>query len=411
MINVQTLGMLLRTLQSGEAPGRGAVPLQPLAPTQSVKPIAPEGAQTPRSGAFDSARSEPGKSDPRTPGTPAAPRSSSGPPPRGAIVEPAGAGAQPQRAPEVSAVVTLGLAAAAEPAAQVSTGSPAPAAANAASTPTPAVPAAEANRAAIAVAAPGPPAAAALSLSPTAQLVDTLLRLPGGRPIVPASPLVPAPDVPPEVLAGALQRSIADSGLFYESHLARWVVNRHPAAALRQEPQATWPAPPAPATVGAAPDTIQPPLPAVATLPLADTEPAAASPATAAPAASAGASVPDAAPALVRAQLDVLETGQILWRGDLWQGQPATLEIHEEDAGRDPGAPPAWNTRLALTLPGLGPVEARLSLAGTRIQLRLVAADEARAAPLTAALPELAAALSARGLEVAPIRVDHERPR
>ena len=109
------------------------------------------------------------------------------------------------------------------------------------------------------------------------------------------------------------------------------------------------------------------------------------------------AGLPDAAPALVRQQLDVLETGQILWRGDLWPGQRAAIEIVEDDASRDPRQPPAWRTRLALTLPGLGAVEARLALAGTRLHLHLVAADTTRATVLRDALPELAAALAARG--------------
>jgi len=52
-----------------------------------------------------------------------------------------------------------------------------------------------------------------------------------------------------------------------------------------------------------------------------------------------------------------------------------------------------------------------MTLAGTRLEVSLVAADEARAVPLTAALPELASALAARGLEIAPIRLDHGRHR
>ena len=119
------------------------------------------------------------------------------------------------------------------------------------------------------------------------------------------------------------------------------------------------------------------------------------------------AGLPDAAPALVRQQLDVLETGQILWRGDLWPGQRAAIEIVEDDASHDPRQPPAWRTRLALTLPGLGAVEARLALAGTRVHLHLVAADTTRATVLRDALPELAAALAARGLDVAPVTLDH----
>ncbi|MBK9702954.1 MAG: flagellar hook-length control protein FliK [Betaproteobacteria bacterium] len=128
---------------------------------------------------------------------------------------------------------------------------------------------------------------------------------------------------------------------------------------------------------------------------------------TALPTPEATAGVPDAAPALVRQQLDVLETGQILWRGDLWQGQPATIEIAEDEAGTDPGQAAVWRTRLALTLPGLGAFEARLALSGQRLHLHLVAADATGATALRDALPALAAALAARALDLAPVRLHH----
>jgi len=420
MINVQTLGMLLRTLQAGEVPGRGAVPLQPLAPAQSVKPISPEGAESQRPGAFDAGRGEPGRRDAATAGSTAAPRSDAPQTSRGpaGLLAAAGPGATaggavlPSRPADASAVVTLASLATAAPVAQSPVEPAALPATASAATPAPAAATGVATPAALPATTATLRTGASLSLSPTAQFVDTLLRLPGGRPIVPASPLVPAPGVAPEVLARALQHSIVGSGLFYESHLARWVGHRHPDSALRQEPQAAWPASPGPATAG--PATAPAPWPAMAALPSPepDAPPSgAATPAAATGAASTGTGIPDAAPALVRAQLDLLETGQILWRGDLWHGQPATIEVREEDAGRDSATQPAWHTRLAVTLPGLGAVEARMTLAGTRLEVSLVAADEARAVPLTAALPELASALAARGLEIAPIRLDHGRHR
>ena len=440
MINVQTLGMLLRTLHTGEAPGRGAVPLQPLAPAQAVKPIAPEGAQSQRPGAFDPGRSEPGQRDAPTHGATTAPKAGADAASRAATrlptapsagatpgVSPTGrpegehrsaqhegnpVGTLPPRSADASAVVTLASLESTPPiASSPNTAVALPATASTA-TPVATTTSTAAPTTMPPTAAPGTPTGASLSLSPTAQFVDTLLRLPGGRPIVPAAPLVPAPGGAPEALARALQHSIVASGLFYESHLARWVGHRLPDSALRQEPQAAWPAPPA--ATGASPAAAPAPWLAPAGLPLPDPDaplPAASTPAATTPPAPTGTGVPDGAPALVRAQLDLLETGQILWRGDLWHGQPATIEVREDNAGRDPGTLPAWHTRLAVTLPGLGAVEARIALAGTRIHVSLVAADEARAAPLDAALPELAAALAARGLDVAPIRIDHGHAR
>jgi hypothetical protein len=399
MINVQTLGTLLRTLQSGELAGRGVAPLQPLAPTQAVKAITPEGAQS--AGARD-----PGQGELRPPAGTAA---HSAPAAANARREPSLALPQPRTgalplAPPLPA-------AAADPSAVVILGGTEQ---GAAARLTPAGPATTAPATAtpptVASAPPGTtPPASSLSLSPAAQLVDTLTRLPGGRPIQASAPLLPAPAAAPEVLARALQHSIVASGLFYESHLARWTLQRHPEPALRAEPQAAWPpmpqpttSPPPPGSGAAAPGLA--PLPAQDAEVLLGSTPSATTTTVGMPGA---AGLPDAAPALVRQQLDVLETGQILWRGDLWPGQRAAIEIAEDDPNHDPRQPPAWRTRLALTLPGLGAVEARLALAGTRVHLHLVAADGTREAALRNALPELAAALAARGLDVAPVRLDH----
>jgi len=433
MINVQTLGMLLRTLQAGEVPGRGAVPLQPLSPAQAVKPISPEGAQSQRPGAFDPGRSEPRLRDAANPGATTTPKAdatrlpataSAGATPgvsptgrpegeyRSAQHEGIPVGTLPPRSVDASAVVTLASLESTPPVASSPTKPVALPATASTATPVATTTSTAAPTTMPPTAALSTPTGASLSLSPTAQLVDTLLRLPGGRPIVPAAPLVPAPGGAPEVLARALQHSIVASGLFYESHLARWVGHRLPAGALRQEPQAAWPAPPAASAASPAAAPAPWPPPAALASPEPDAPlPAASTPAATTASAPTGTSVPDAAPPLVRAQLDLLETGQILWRGDLWHGQPATIEVREEEAGRDPGALPAWHTRLAVTLPGLGAVEARMALSGTRIHVSLVAADEARAAHLADALPELAAALTARGLDIAPIRVDHGRTR
>jgi hypothetical protein len=399
MINVQTLGTLLRTLQSGELAGRGVASLQPLAPTQAVKAITPEGAQS--AGARD-----PGQGELRPP---AGTATRSGPLAANAQREPSPALSQartgalplasplPATAADPSAIVVLG-GNEQGPAARLAPAGPATAA------PATAIPPAPAS------ATPGTvPSASSLSLSPAAQLVDTLTRLPGGRPIRAPTPLLPAPAAAPEALARALQHSIVASGLFYESHLARWTLQRHPEPALRAEPQAAWPPAPQPATSPPPPGSDAAPA-GRAPLPAQDAEVLLASTpsATTTVAGTPGAAgLPDAAPALVRQQLDVLETGQILWRGDLWPGQRAAIEIAEDDPSHDPRQPPAWRTRLALTLPGLGAVEARLALAGTRVHLHLVAADRTRATVLRDALPELAAALAARGLDVAPVTLDH----
>jgi hypothetical protein len=113
---------------------------------------------------------------------------------------------------------------------------------------------------------------------------------------------------------------------------------------------------------------------------------------------------------VVRQQLDTLTSQQLLWRGELWPGQPLDWEI-EEHAQRarseDPHAP-SWTSELRLSLPRLGSIKACLGLAGNRIVIRLAAADLASAHALSAASDELSAALDASGIGVDALQVRHD---
>ena len=407
IINVQTLGTLLRSLQAGETAGRPG-PLLPLAPTQAVKPVSSEDSTSQQAGAHDPGAGDAGSSarasqpvvDPRLRGRaapPELPTARQGQTERVAL--PPGKALDPAVVVNIaSAPLDLADAAGSAPAAgtlpasqlgrapnttvQATSAAPAPAAPAASST----TPAAQ-------------PGAASLRLSGAAQLVDVLARLPGGDPIRGAAPLTTG--VPtPEALATGLAQSIARSGVFYESHLAGWALQRLPEAQLRLEPQASWPAAAVP--VGAEGEAMVAPLAA----PLANPEPGVPPTSSAAAAPAPGllpATVPEGAPALVRQQLDVLETGQVLWRGDVWPGQPAQIEIAEERGGTAPDALPVWRTRLVLALPALGGVEASLALAGNRLQLGFSVTEHDSAALLAAELPALVGALAARAFEVAPV--------
>lgn len=76
--------------------------------------------------------------------------------------------------------------------------------------------------------------------SPTARTIaDLLLRFPAPPSAVrPAAPLMPPGESPSaDALAQRLEGSIRHSGLFHESHLARWYRGELPRAALTQDPQ------------------------------------------------------------------------------------------------------------------------------------------------------------------------------
>jgi len=80
------------------------------------------------------------------------------------------------------------------------------------------------------------------------------------------------------------------------------------------------------------------------------------------------------------------------------------LRIEREAGGQDEARPsPSWTLWLALDVPGLGPLQARVSLHGDGVGVALWAEREASARRLGAALDQLEARLRAAGLTVAAL--------
>ncbi|WPH19565.1 flagellar hook-length control protein FliK [Variovorax paradoxus] len=138
--------------------------------------------------------------------------------------------------------------------------------------------------------------------------------------------------------------------------------------------------------------------------------------------ASARAAVPAAAElihpqtaALVHQQLDLLATAVFRWSGQAWPDVPMAWSIHEEteqpgDApegrGDDRGTPlRRWTTTVSLTLPKLGAVDLRLSLAGEMVQAHLAVSEAATLARLRSDGGELAPRLEAAGLRLQDLQI------
>ncbi|WP_322088533.1 flagellar hook-length control protein FliK [Burkholderia sp. BCC1999] len=275
-----------------------------------------------------------------------------------------------------------------------------------------------------------------------------------------------AAPLPVAALRAALAQAVSESGLFYESHLAQWLAGQRPLAALMREPQARLTAALAPADRDALPpgatdllDELlaqRPPLPATARAAAQPGTPAqggapARDPAQAMPAAARqGASLPGdtadplgahadtrwtparadlaaassdpqaqtlatvhpAAIPIVRQQLDALATDQFRWTGEAWPGARLdwTIEPDEpgnrgqRDGGDDAGDGIAWRTRLTLTLPSLGTVDAELVLNGTQLVARL-RANQTGADRLTRNEAALRQRLEGSGLKVGGLSI------
>lgn len=281
----------------------------------------------------------------------------------------------------------------------------------------------------------------------------------------------PAPPLPATLLAGMLARTVADSGLFYENHIALWLGGQRSLASLSNEPQArvdksasglpsrSFAQPAAAAAEVWIDETLLPPtFAADAANPMNSARPVP-TPQTPQQAAALAASVREmpasvfssAAPAssgastgtqssvahvhdsavqaalasgihpstipLVRQQLDVLASDQFRWSGEAWPGakfewqiQPQNQGPQERDAHQDGGsidAHRAWHTRVTLTLPTLGNVDADLVLTGNQLVVRMNA-SEGGAARLAADGDHFRQQIDAAGLQLAGLTV---RPR
>ncbi|PHP88924.1 flagellar hook-length control protein FliK [Burkholderia sp. AU18528] len=120
-----------------------------------------------------------------------------------------------------------------------------------------------------------------------------------------------------------------------------------------------------------------------------------------------------AAVPLVRQQLDALATDQFRWTGEAWPGARLDWTIEPDEPGHraprgggddDTGDGIAWRTRLTLTLPSLGTVDAELVLNGAQLVARL-RANQTGADRLTRNEAALRQRLEGSGLKVGGLSI------
>jgi hypothetical protein len=257
---------------------------------------------------------------------------------------------------------------------------------------------------------PAAPSGAGGTLSATGRFIAHLLE--AAPPSVPA-PSRPVLERPPSAAADLperLARTVEDSGLFYESHQRHWVEGGYPLERLRQEPQARLARSRASAAGDPDPQPAKAPAhpggldePAQTGVPTADgalSRGSAAHSSLPPPAAESAqhALEPEQA-ALVRQQLEILAGRPIAWSGEIWPGQPARweIEVEDRDAQHD-GEAREWTTTLALDMPALGAIGARLTFDAAGVRIRLSVQDGQSLRSMRAALPQLAEALANAGM-------------
>jgi len=240
-------------------------------------------------------------------------------------------------------------------------------------------------------------AADAPQLSKTARMLSEIMQRVPERALptlTPPGPLLSQAAAAPAELALALRTALVRSGLFYESHLANWVAGQDSLDGLMQEPQnrqvaeftrsAT-----ATATAIALPD-------ATGTV---DPKPA------------------NPMHTLLTQQLQVLESPQLAWRGELWPGQLLEWQIRQ---GIDPQADEpngalahedkaGWESHLKLTLPQLGTLNVIIKLdAQQAFSIRMVPAQPETETLLQKNQLQLVEQLAAAGCTLQSVKVEHD---
>ena len=166
--------------------------------------------------------------------------------------------------------------------------------------------------------------------------------------------------------------------MFYESHQKAWVDGRLSLDELKQEPQARLAA-------------------ASQAAPEGGTAKAAVTPETG---------------HLVQRQLDTLEQRQFMYTGQAWPGQLVQWQIQPEESGEREGNGKqemrAWHTSLAMSLPALGGLAARLRMVGNQVQLTFDTDNPEAAALIEQYRQQLAGSMEAAGLALASLQVRHE---
>ena len=289
------------------------------------------------------------------------------------------------------------------------------------------------------------------SLSTAGKVIGNLLTpLEGeGKQAAPAAlnrsqPLVETMPKTAADLVPVLKQALTQSGMFYEAHQARWVSGELPTTALLQEPQGKLSPAPLNApefinrsssfTSDSAGKNIPPDAPLRSPLS------AASSPstdgltqlppkeATDKPSLTADASanlksglttnenpVARELVPLVQQQLNGLATQNFVWQGQIWPGQPMWWEISgdpESKPSQDNEQASQWQTRLKLDLPALGGVDVTLRLgAGGTLAISASATKPASEALLRENGQALREQLSAAGLTLTQLRVDHGQTR
>ena len=207
-----------------------------------------------------------------------------------------------------------------------------------------------------------------------------------------------------------LRRGVRESGMFYESHLARWFSGDYSLEDIFKEPQGAL-SPFKQSAIAAKPaidggkENILSGLAKNISMSAMETAFKKAGDAR-----DSDRGIDERCLPLVRDQLETLRSGQLILRGEFFAGQPFEWRVSEREAGHksaDAGERD-WNTTIKVNLPRLGAVTAKLSLNSNKVAIDLQTDNPASCAVFDQGRELLAEQLQAAGLEPGTIGIHHE---
>lgn len=188
----------------------------------------------------------------------------------------------------------------------------------------------------------------------------------------PLEPLLEDPAEGSTLLAARLQEAVAQSGLFYEAHLAQWAAGGMQLKELLKEPQGKL----------------------SSSAPGKEGEKAAARE-------NSGYADQTTLP-LIKEQLNLLNSGMLCWRGEAWPGQGMELTVTGRDAATDQESIEA---ALSLTLQHLGGIKANIRFTPEGLELGFVCDQPGSASILRNGGDRLRQGLASCGLHLAGMAV------
>jgi hypothetical protein len=209
-----------------------------------------------------------------------------------------------------------------------------------------------------------------------------------------------------------LQQGLRESGLFYESHLARWFGGDYPLEDILREPQGLLSRLRLPASVAQTAEAAAADALARASMKTGSLEVMEAMFRRLGTGPEHDGIADQRSLPVIHEQLDSLQSGQIIYRGELFPGQPMEWSIGEREARQNASGRQGrvWDTRLSLDLPKLGAISVRLTLDGSRVSIDLRAGEADSAVLLEGGRPGLVEQLQSAGLIPTEIGISHGAP-